>query len=422
MKSAATNVRLTTPSIPEDSDDIENREKWRASASGTSKPNIAQTEPRRRRPLQSIDQNHAAVTPTYRPYHLEAVIKSAPAFFKSGVPGYIADACERDDHMEKGRKRAAIADSQDSGASKTKRASRHEAWIYSDDEKGGHDLLESLKLENVPEGALKSPLRLFRHLEASGELHNKALKLFANIPGVTTLLLGPTFGQLTDATGLVEAGRYPVDGCTKIFFTGYRSLKILDLTCVPIEDDDVRYLIKLVDLQALGLSGTKVTGKGIKYLTQHAAFVHSLRCLKLCYLSGLDDLGLLEVKGLSSLCELDIFGCCNSKLSLAACSNLLTYRSAENQLTSIRLPARLFESLRNRHMLYESITRKFHAFEPDAYKVGLLHEDEVRQQLRAYRQLFPDVFLNLDIGSLREKLSEILCRRAKEEYLWSICS
>ena len=287
-------------------------------------------------------------------------------------------------------------------------------WRYGGSAADVKLLLERLQLGGVPDG-LDSPIELLKYLEREGKMSPAVLKAFTGCPDVQILMLGPSYGGKINEVGLVEEGRHPVANCTVPLFHGYGELRVLDLTCVPICDEDCRYLIKLAKLQALGLSGTRVTGRGLRYLARHAQFVPTLQCIKLCYIDKLDDAGVAELAAFPNLAEVDLFG--SNKITLSAVLSLVASDPRKGAIRRMRLPEKVHGFLRDRHVAYSQLGD----LDTDPARIDFLTECEAKLQLRKHQRHYPDIFLNLSVASLHEKLRDIVTLRRKEEFVWSIC-
>ncbi|PJF17200.1 hypothetical protein PSACC_02997 [Paramicrosporidium saccamoebae] len=384
-------------------DSLVDKENEKLSQSATLHAKVPLTEPRPRHPLQSRDTNR--VTPNNA---TQSGVKSvsAPDFIKKTAPVNILSALDDNEGVKKTVKRP-----------KTEPANENAtAWIYGSEVDG---IITKLELADIPD-TITSPLSLFKLLETEGRLSPAVLKLYSRCPDLQSIMMGPSYGGKVNEIGLVTAGHYPAFNCTVPLFHGFKDLLVLDLTCVSIEDEEVRYLIKLDRIQALGLSGTRISGKSLRYLAKHAKFARSLKCIKLCYLDKLEDSAILELFRLfPSLSEIDLYG--SNKITLSAVVEAVPCDPVKfRRLRKVRLPEKSFALLQERHVVYSELNRK-HDLASDPESVSSLPSAQVQSNLRLYRKLFPDIFLNLNVDSLEEKLRDILSKRRKEEFLWSIC-
>jgi len=204
-------------------------------------------------------------------------------------------------------------------------------------------------------------------------------------------------------------------------------LKALDLTNIPLNDESIRYLIRLEGLEALGLSGSALTTQGMKYLATHAVFKSTLKCLKLCFTEQLTDDCLQYISQFPHLTELDLWG---TKLTLPALLSLMSYETesktvvARLPLKSLRVSDAVFSALLSHHASYQF--RHSPALLPlvqlaqDPSQVSSLSRSDVVEQLKVHQLFYPDIFLNLKTEELTAKLEQILIVRLKEEKLWSL--
>ncbi|RKP21998.1 hypothetical protein ROZALSC1DRAFT_26619, partial [Rozella allomycis CSF55] len=127
------------------------------------------------------------------------------------------------------------------------------------------------------------------------------LDQFKNNQDITVVNMTPSFAPIKNEIGLVLQSKGNVKSCTKPFYHGFKNLLFLDITRVPIHDDEIRYLIRLCKLRGLSLSYTEITFKGMKYLSHHAQFKDTLEVLKLAGIEGLDDSWLPLVQTFTNL-------------------------------------------------------------------------------------------------------------------------
>lgn len=421
-------IGVATPRDPADvGEGQENGPGHRRHPHGTAKQLL--TEPRPRPPLRGLDNNriHAESPSVGPPLPPTATLKaaSAPPIVRCG---------KRAPETGNGR---VLADHQISlpaaapQAEGLKRPTPLLAnqkplvadgrWIYTADRAGVLQIAQRLGMPRVEEG-IATPLDLLRHQEEQGSLSPALLVLFSGCPGVHSLLLGPTYGAQINEWGLPEEGRLPWINCTMPLYKGYAELAVLDLTCIPITDENLRYLIRLPGLRALGLSGTQVTAKGLRYLGKHAAFRTTLQCLKLCCMEKLDDEAIPALAAFPALNELDLYG--SSRVSLAAVLRWLPcdLERQHSPINRIRLPERAFAQLREQHVTYAAVARQHPDLLGSVGALAGLPAAEVRRQLRIHQKHYPHIFLNLDCACLAQKLGAILVLRQKEETLWAICS
>lgn len=226
--------------------------------------------------------------------------------------------------------------------------------------------------------------------------------------------MNPTYASRSNAIGLLEASMLPAKKCTVPLYGGYANLKVLDLTNVHIVDDDLRFLIKLGSLQALGLSGTKITNKGLKYLATHSQFKKVLRCLKLCYVEEIGASGLDHIsKAFEALSELDLWGC--NQLCLKDLKSLVG-----KSFQRIRVPADVHELVEERHHSYTQLSRKYPQLTLEIKEVLLMSDKELSVQLKIHREHFSDIYLKAPRESLQKRLTEILDELKIQEFLYQI--
>jgi hypothetical protein len=371
---------------------------------------VPRTEPRN--PLRSRDLN-TVTPPDQLPAHLKSI--SAPAAAPKPSPLQIVsvdrEGCTEE--VECGERRMKRMRVELANERPAKRPA-HSDWKYGSERADVELLINKLSLEISLEN-VTSPVELFRSLEREGKLGPDVLKTFAKCSDVQILMMGPTYGGHVNELGLLEEGKFPAVNCTVPLFHGFTGLRVLDLTCVPIQDEDIRYMIKLSQLQALGLSGTGITSRGLRYITKHAQFLTSLQCIKLCYVDKLDDVGISELVAFPNLAEVDVFG--SNKITLKAIYSIITGDPRKSMLKKVRLTEKIHSQLRDQHVAYSQLGEL--VANPAA--VNNLSEHEVRLQLRKHQKYYPNIFLNLSVDSLHEKLCEIVTLRRKEEFLWSIC-
>lgn len=273
-------------------------------------------------------------------------------------------------------------------------------------------------------------ITLFKAMEINGFLFYEVLELFCNCPflkdSLFALQLSTTYAEVkkdkdlwnSSPTKVIPIPHHnsntttttnnPALPLTKPLFNGraWRSLQVLDLSCLSlVRDEELRYIIRLPNILALGLSMTRVTSRGIRYLGRHSLFKDKLQCLKLCHLQDVDDRCIAELSSFPSLNEVDLYGCDSKSLTL---SSLLRI---DKKILKIRLPLKHSTYLEEMHNIYRGIN------------INLKHkisnsQGEIRNQLRLYQNHYADVFLNLDIISHEQKLRMILERRSLEECLY----
>ncbi len=263
------------------------------------------------------------------------------------------------------------------------------------------------------------PQQLFTFLEQEGKLSHKVLAVFSKSDGICSVSMTQSYGAPVDNLGLRPVPAFPVAKCTRSFYSGFGDVKVLDFTNVPLPDDELRFLIKLGKLQALGLSGTKITCKGIKYLTQHAAFKSTLKCLKLCFSDGLDDSVFSLLPLFSRLQEVDLRGCIT--LSLNGALQLLP-EGHWASFKRIGWPERISTILAERAIFYRDLklAKSELILDPKDVSIPFLDEPQLRQQLKWHKQVYRDIYLNLNADALRSKLISIIRLRKREQTLYDL--
>jgi hypothetical protein len=245
-------------------------------------------------------------------------------------------------------------------------------------------------------------------------LSGKVLKLFNLCPGIETIDLSPSYAGHMSEIGLMEPSALPVAKCTVPIFGGYSSVKVLDCTNVHIVDDDLRFLIKLGKLQALGLSGTKITNKGLKYLATHSKFKAALQCIKLCYIEGIDGAGLAHLcSGFTNLREIDLWGCEQLKIKDLQCFKA-------SSVKKVRLPAGLHDHIEDYHHKYQQLGRDHPELVMNPNELECLCEAQLRAQLILHKPCFPDIYLNVPKSSMLQRLTTILAELCVQEHLFPL--
>lgn len=261
---------------------------------------------------------------------------------------------------------------------------------------------------------------LFNFLEIEGRLSPEVLKAFCKSTKVRTVNLTHSYAGTKCESGLISAAKYSPKLCTKIFYYGFQQLLSIDFTNVKICDDELRYLIKLPKLQALGLSGTLITDKGIKYISIHSKFKSTLKCLKLCYLEGISDMTIKFLNVFTKLKSLDLRG--NQNISLVGCLDMITdnFVNQNNYDTFIKFPEHVNKQLSDLHTFYEEKSKNNSKLilDPSDIRIGELSKSDVKSQLLIHKEAYIDIYLNQEMEHLQRKLIEIVRRRKKEEYLY----
>lgn len=262
---------------------------------------------------------------------------------------------------------------------------------------------------------------LFTFLENEGRLSPEVLKAFCKSTKIRTVNMTFSYAGTKCESGLISAAKYSPKLCTKIFYYGFQQLLSIDFTNVKICDDELRYLIRLPKLQALGLSGTLVTDKGLKYISIHSNFKTTLKCLKLCYLEGISDMTIKFVNAFTKLKSLDLRG--NQNISLVGCldMNIDTLGSLNNSDIRIKLPESINKQLSDLHIFYKELSKNNPKIilDPSDIRISQLSKSEIKSQLLFHKEAYTDIYLNQEMENLQRKLIEIIRRRKKEEFLYS---
>lgn len=367
----------------------------------------SQTIPRHRRPLEQLDRN--AVLSSKKLGSNVDDQKSTPSLHsgqedrRQCMSAPISDKVEQENVSSKRSTKA--LESRDEGRQKKTK----EPWRLQDSEVDAKQVVSILDLDPSENAGKTSDL--FKKLEAEGKLSQKVLQFFAHCPFILTLNLTPGYAGKLNEIGLLTEPAFDPLRCTVPLYAGYRNLKALDMTNVLIGDDEIRYLIKLESLEALGLSGTEVTSKGLKYLSVHAKFSNSLLCLKLCYAQKIGDEAIPAIAGFKGLHELDLLG---TDISVAGCLELVP--NAQSSLQKLRLPSNVMQYLHEMNA-YFSDKGLAELGQSNASNIGTHRLKEI---LRIFKRKYQDVFLSADAADIRMVLDNLLARRKKEELLWSI--
>ena len=261
--------------------------------------------------------------------------------------------------------------------------------------------------------------KLFGFLENEGRLSPGILKVFCKSSHIRTVNMTNSYAGIKNESGQISSAKYSEKLCTKPFYFGFQQLLKIDLTNVKICDDELRYLIRLPKLQALGLSGTLITDKGIKYVSVHSKFKLTLKCLKLCYIDGISDAAIKYLNNFLNLQNLDLRG--NKNISLCGCLDLVTDTSNRpNSCIYIRFPQNIQEELSHFHNYYKELSKSDSdiIIDPHDFRISKLSRSEIKSQLKLHVRNYSDIYLNQETEFLQKKLVEIIIRRKKEEYLY----
>lgn len=263
-------------------------------------------------------------------------------------------------------------------------------------------------------------LKLFKFLETEGNLSPEILKHFSKCPTIRNISMTKSYADVVKESGLQSIGKYSVILCTKPFYYGFQNILSLDFTNVKLGDDELRYLIRLPKLQALGLSGSLITDKGLKYLSVHASFKGSLRCLKLCFIQGITDFCFQSLIFFTKLRNLDLRG--SEHITVIGCHNLFD-ETIKAPVSTIKLPQKIMEKLMETSEFYKSLSKNntFIILDSKDVRIDNLNISELKAQLDLHKQIYPNIYLNQNTNDLREKLENILRIRKKEENILKCC-
>jgi hypothetical protein len=216
----------------------------------------------------------------------------------------------------------------------------------------------------------------------------------------------------------------------------FEEIEFLDLTLVPFSDDLLRYIIRMSKLKGLGLAGSKVTVKGLRYLTKHATFVNNLEVLLLSGNDLITDDCLPYLSFFPNLKSLELVHTNVTYDGILA--NLVKFQYTDDgkkclielvnpHLTYLRLPDPIFRRLSQTHGLCESdLSLGYINFREkslmDPISVEQLSLEECRAFLKVYKDadVYPSIYLNGILEDLRSRLKEIRIIRLKEEKIWSL--
>ena len=122
-----------------------------------------------------------------------------------------------------------------------------------------------------------------------------------HVRGITCLSFSASYGLRESEVPGLPVVSHNASKCTRPLYGAFASLTHLDLSLIPLNDDAVRYLVRLAALKSLDLSGTLISLRAIAHLAKHAAFVRQLRVLKLAALRDADDSWLRVIARFPSL-------------------------------------------------------------------------------------------------------------------------
>lgn len=262
-------------------------------------------------------------------------------------------------------------------------------------------------------------LKLFNFLEKEGRLSPEVLKAFCKSKKILSINMTSSYAGIKCQSGQISAAIYSAKSCTKPFYHGFNQLLSIDFTNVKICDDELRYLIRLPKLQALGLSGTSITDKGIKYISIHSNFKTTLKCIKLCFIDGISDSSINFLNVFIKLRSLDLRG--NQNISLSGCLNLLKDAHDLQELNfRIKLPQKVCQELSLLHDIYGELSKTYAylIIDPRDPRIDMLSRTEIKSQLKIHAKNYDGIYLNQETETLQSKLMDIVKRREKEERLY----
>lgn len=265
------------------------------------------------------------------------------------------------------------------------------------------------EFSNLPE--------LFAVVQEKGLLNGKILKYFSQVPGIVTLNYTPSYGQkLCNAPyrAVVHALKDPKN-CTIPLYRGYGQLEMLDLNNVDITDNELRFIIRLSNLKALGLGWTKISCSGLAFLAEYATFVSCLECLMLGGNDALaGDAAVHSICKFVNLLDLDVAG---TGISLPGVRKLGKVFGREgSSLSSIRISESIASFLQAVHIA-------FHAHQWKTWQdseVAFLERQQVVEELMLFGNSYGEFSAYQNTESLKAHLMQIMEWRRSEEFIWSI--
>lgn len=275
-----------------------------------------------------------------------------------------------------------------------------------EEEKDTFQIIKKFKLD---EYFVDVPVKiedLFVQLEEKGLLSEEILLFFGKNKEIKAISLSASYAPVKNEINMLVMKPLSIERSTIPFYKNYEHLKILNLSNVPIRDEQLRYLITL-SLDALGLSGTEITNKGLNYLGKHAKMSNSLSCLKLCYIPHLNDKTIDLLCAFKSLKEIDLLG-----VPLTVKSIDSFFKNDKLIFETIRLPAALFVYLRDKHVAFYSERDLSIPLDES------LSASQVKLYLKKLKPHYENVYLNLSEEESFAMLGKLLERRRKEEILW----
>lgn len=287
---------------------------------------------------------------------------------------------------------------------------------YGKIDKNEHELLNliaSFQLQDVL-GHVKynSLLELWTDIQEKGLLNGRILKWFSSYPPIISLNFTATFGHkisLEPYKAVFASVRNP-KFCTVPLWNGFIGLETLDFSYVDIEDEELRYIMNLSNLQQLNLSHTKITLLGLVYIAQYARFRLSLHFLSLQGIIELSDSATNVIPKFPNLTVLDI-----SQTGIGICGvRKLGEFFVNRSLKSIVISQPIFQLIAELHAKFSY------------YSVGFLVQQQNRDfftnELKKFELTHGKFNLNAPTDLLKAHLLQILRWRQNEEFIWSIAS
>lgn len=297
-----------------------------------------------------------------------------------------------------------------------------------------------------------------------GLLTTSLLKEFLEYGGekITTLSLSPSFGEKSDES-LPFLVRKPepetLKELFKLFFVSsprVANVEFLDLTLVPLDDDLLRFIIRMGNLKGIGLAGTRVTVKGLKYLTKHCTFKGTLETMLLSGNEFIQDDCIPFIKQFENLKSLDLR---RTSVTYHGILDLITVKKEgsldrrksnaqtlevqhepflsdifePSQLQTLKIPQSVYDMLLEQHtkaitfhpsslMPCDATIVSYDQMLRNPNKAFSLGREACKKQLEFYKKVFGyrDIYLELDHEDLQKKLYSITVDRLREEKIWSL--
>lgn len=278
-----------------------------------------------------------------------------------------------------------------------------------------NQIIAHLKLEDIMQShSFGSPMDIFRFLEEDGKLSAQVLKFFSSYEKITSVNLTPSYGSfiIKGPCRLISDSRLDPTGCTAPFYGRFEQLEMLDLNNVAVKDEEIRYLIKLSNLKALGLSNTKISEKSLIYLGIYAKFAKTLQCLMISGNSVITDYSVKALSFFEGLVDLDLFA---TGITIHGARELADAFKSK-QLSSVRFAKCVYEFIKNAHLKF------FSSSQPTAPEEILkMNRAELIRACQRFGNSYGGEFnVSQSNEYLRFHLLQIGRWRRNEEFLWSI--